>query len=81
MMERGEEACNRLFGEGRTRGRRSRAFGRGGFAAVKPLDQVGEEAPEKNIARIAADAADLAAIFNEHEDRREALAFDESEVG
>jgi hypothetical protein len=57
-----------------------RRFGRGAFTAIEPFDQVGQQTPEKRIARIAADAADLAAVVDQHEHGREALALDESEL-
>ena len=51
------------------------------FAALEPLDQVREQAPEERVAGVAADAPDFAALVDEHEHRGEALAADESKIG
>src|SRR5215472_15203274 len=54
------------------------------LAAIRFLqvsDQAREQAPEIVLARIAADAADLAALVDEHEHRRDALDRDPAEVG
>src|SRR4051812_46228606 len=51
------------------------------FAAIKSLDQIGEHSPEERVARIAVDAANLAAVIDQHEHGCEALARDEGEFG
>src|SRR5213595_2783222 len=70
-----------LFGESRTRRRGGGRLGGGGFSALEPLDQVGEQAPEEGITRIAADPANLATLIDQHEHRSEAFAANESEIG
>src|SRR4029077_20815614 len=70
-----------LFGEGCTRRRGRGGLGRGTFAAIEPVDQDCPQAPEKRLARKAADTADLATLVDQHEHRREALPLDEAEIG
>src|SRR6266567_1891191 len=70
----------RLLGEGCAGWGGAQRLRGGGLAAIELLDQAGEQAPEERVARIAADAAELAAVIDQHEDRREALAPHEAKV-
>src|SRR5258708_34101026 len=58
-----------------------RSIDGGSVSPVQVFDQAGQQAPEIVLARIAADAADLATVINQYEHRSDAFYCDEIEVG
>src|SRR5882757_7922176 len=81
MLPFTKRRSTRSLCEGRAAWHAAHIFRRRRFAPIELFDQVGEQSPEERVARIAADAAELAAVIDQHEHRREALALDEGEVG